>query len=277
MKTIIAPTDFSEASLNAVIYAADMARVLKTDLLLLHVVGIPNTFNELSPPIYNISELLEDAESELKLLRNRMRVRTKDLIKISIKAIVGKVVSVIDELSDSLNTYAIVMGAESTGPFERILFGAKTISSIKRLSCPLIVVPNKVRFTGLKRIGLACDFKDVIETVPVKEIKNLLKGCPAELYVLHVSPVIGDGFNEETDEEAMWLQEIIGDFKPKYRFIEGTDVEKGIIEFAEKNKLDLLIVIPKRHNIINKLFHRSHSNQLVLQSHVPVMAIHEQN
>lgn len=277
MKTIIVPTDFSEISLNAVRYAADMACVLNTNLSLLHVVGIPKNFLESSPPIYSVSEVVEEAEKQLRLLKVEMLVRTHNKIDIFVKTMIGEFVSVVDDYCSMLDPYAIVMGAESTGSFERILFGGKTISSVRRLSYPLIVVPDKAVFTGLKKIGLACDFKDVIDTVPVREIKDLLMASSAELYVLHVSPVTGNSFSEETDEEALELQDIIGDFKPKYRFIEGSDVEKGITDFADKNKLDLLIVIPKRHSIISKIFYRSHSKQLVLQSHVPVMAIHEQD
>jgi nucleotide-binding universal stress UspA family protein len=275
MKTIIVPTDFSEISLNAVKYAADMACVLNSDLAILHVVGIPKNFIESSPPIYSVTELVEQAEKQLKLLKIQMLVRTHNKIDVFIKTIIGEFVSVLDDYCAMFKTYAIVMGAESAGFVERIFFGGKTISAVKKLPYPLIVVPNKAEFTGLKKIGLACDFKDVIETIPVYDIASLLKACSAELYVLHVSQD-GDSFSEETDEEAGLFQTILGEFNPKYRFIQGADVEKGITEFADKNKLDLLIVIPKKHNLVGQLFHRSRSKQLVLQSHVPVMAIHEQ-
>ena len=96
----------------------------------------------------------------------------------------------------------------------------------------------------------------------------------AELHVLHISPHSGS-FSKVTNEESKWLQEILGELHPKYHFIIDTDIEKGIAEFAEKNNLDLLITIPKKHNLISKFFQHSHSKQLVLHSHVPVMAIHE--
>jgi nucleotide-binding universal stress UspA family protein len=167
------------------------------------------------------------------------------------------------------------MGAESTRAFERFLLGGKTISAVKQLDWPLIVVPPDVKFTTIKKIGLACDFKNVVETIPIKEIKNLVNEFDAELYVLHVSDEIGDRINTETVEESASLQDLIGELKPKYHFIAGTDVEKGIIGFAENNKLDLLIIIPKKHDLVSKMFVQSFSKRLVLHSHVAVMAIHE--
>ncbi len=41
MKTIIAPTDFSDVSLNAVYYAADMASTVNANLLILHATEAP--------------------------------------------------------------------------------------------------------------------------------------------------------------------------------------------------------------------------------------------
>ena len=47
MQTIIAPTDFSNISLNAVNYAADMAMALNANLLILHAIELPINANKL--------------------------------------------------------------------------------------------------------------------------------------------------------------------------------------------------------------------------------------
>ena len=65
------------------------------------------------------------------------------------------------------------------------------------------------------------------------------------------------------------------ELRPIYHFIKDDDVEKGLNEFAENNKLDLLIVVPKKHSLLGKIFQPSHTKQLVLHTHIPVMAIHE--
>ena len=71
------------------------------------------------------------------------------------------------------------------------------------------------------------------------------------------------------------MQEMLRRMKPKYHFINEPVIEKGIIDFAEKNNLDLLIIIPKYHGLINRIFKYSHSKQLVLHAHIPVMSLHE--
>src|SRR5205809_3193827 len=133
MKTIIVPTDFSDISLNAVNYAADMACVINTNLAIIHVCAIPLDFNHPGAPVYNVSELIVDAEKQMTSLKEKILIRTGERVKTYTKVLMGDVVTVIDDFSAATNTYAVIMGAESTGAFERVLFGGKTISSLRRL------------------------------------------------------------------------------------------------------------------------------------------------
>ena len=59
---IIAPTDFSPISLNAVNYAAEMARSIDADLSLLHVCLLPITYGQVPYPIEDMDSLMIDAE-----------------------------------------------------------------------------------------------------------------------------------------------------------------------------------------------------------------------
>ena len=59
MKTIIAATDFSPNSENAVHYAADMATVLGAELHLLHVYSIPIPVSEVPIPVVDAKEIEE--------------------------------------------------------------------------------------------------------------------------------------------------------------------------------------------------------------------------
>ncbi len=275
MKTIVAPTDFSDISINAAYYAASMACVIGTNLSLIHVCSIPLSFSEVPSPIYTVEELIADAEQQMIELKEKIINKTLDRIEINTEVKAGKVVSEIENYCAAVNTYAVVMGTESASAFERFLFGGKTIAAIQHVLCPLIVVPPDAKFTSIHKIGLACDFKKVEKTIPAKEIKNLIEEFGAELHVLHVSSKKEHSFSLETVEECQWLKSILKQFNPTYHFISDSNIEKSIHEFAEKNNLDLLIIIPKEHTFINKIFSRSHSKNLVLQAHVPVMAIHE--
>ncbi len=251
-----------------------MARVLGTSLSLVHVCALPIATTDGTIPSYPFEQLLSDAEKNITELKNRLLVRTRGMIKIYTDVREGFIVSEIHDYCNRVNPYAIVLGTERASGFERMVAGATTFSAMTQLTWPVIIVPPGTAFSGIRKIGLACDLKNVTDTIPVKELKNLVKEFHAEFHVLHVD-ADGDSFTPEEVSESAFLQEMIGDLHPVYHFMDGTDIEKIICEFAEKHDFDMLFVFPKKHTIFSKIFHHSHSKRLVLQTHIPVLAIHE--
>lgn len=277
MKTIVAPTDFSAISLNAVNYAAELARSINADLWVLNVCVLPVTYSEVPYPIENIGSLTTDAEERMLQLKDDLTWRTGGKIKIYTD--VKTAVTVTGELSHYCKPkepYAVVMGTQGRSAIEKIFFGSTTIDAMKHLPWPLLIIPPEAKFTDIKRIGLACDLKDVDESVPFSEIRLLVKQFDADLYVLHInSEEEKKNFGVEKMIETRSLQTMLDDLHPIYRFIDYEDIENGLEEFAETNQIDLLLVVPKRHNIIDKLFHKSHSKKMALHTHVPLMAIRD--
>ena len=68
---------------------------------------------------------------------------------------------------------------------------------------------------------------------------------------------------------------MLQELNPVYDFIRHKDIEDGINEFAEKNNLDIIITIPKKHKLLEGLFKTTSTRQLVFESHIPVMCVHE--
>ena len=164
------------------------------------------------------------------------------------------------------------MGSQGTTAAERLFFGGHTVYAMKHLMWPLITVPPGATFSSVKKIGLACDFDKVVDTIPIDEIKMLVNDFNAELHVLNTGKK--EVFDPEIVFESGMLQEMLRPSKTHCNFIINPDTDEGILDFVEKNNIDLLIVLPKRHGLLDKLIHKSHTKQLVLRSHVPVMAFH---
>jgi len=277
MKTIIAPTDFSPISINAVNYAADMACAVNANLLLVHIYMVPGIYGELPYTIQGpeSASLISDTEKTIQQLKTELEKRTNGNINISTEVILAT--SVLTELEDFCKPrkpYAVVMGTQGSTAMERFFFGSNTIGAMKHLAWPLVIVPAEAKFTEIKRIGLACDLKDVDKSMPFSEIRSLVKQFDAMLYILHINAENEKGFTIEKTIESRSLQEMLQDLQPVYRFLDDDDIENALEKFAETNQLDLLLVVPKKHSIIDKLFHKSHSKKMVLHTHVPLMAIH---
>jgi nucleotide-binding universal stress UspA family protein len=275
MKTIIVPTDFSPIATNAVNFATKMAESINASLLLLNVYNIPVSYSEVPVVLISVEEMKKSSEEQLSKLKERITHITSGKLKIYTESRMGNTVDEIEELCKSIQPFAVVMGAKGTSGIEKIVFGSTTLSAIRHLTWPVICVPSGKEFgNGLKKIGFACDFRHVLETTPVKYIKQIVKEFGAELHVLNVD-YKEKHFRPETPEQSFLLHNLLEDLSPQYHFINNPDIEDGINEFAESNNLDLVIAIPKKHKLLEGIFKPSNTKQLVFQSHIPVMCVHE--
>jgi hypothetical protein len=93
--------------------------------------------------------------------------------------------------------------------------------------------------------------------------------------VIHVNRETDPVYTSEIIDESGALQRLLQDLHPTYHFLDNADVEESLSRFGAEQGLDLLIVVPKKHNIIESIFSKSHSKKMIMHSHVPVMAIHE--
>ena len=275
MKTIIIPTDFSPAATNAVNYGVDMALALQASVLLLHVYNIPIALGDVPVALLSVDELKKTAEENIGRLKKDLEHITSGKLKIYAETRLGNVTDELEDVCKKVQPFAVVMGTTGVSAIERTLFGSNTLTAIKHLTVPVICVPKGKEYgKGIHKIGLACDFREVVETTPVSEIKEFVKEFHAQLFVLNVD-YDNQQFGPDTPEQSALLHTALEDVHPEYHFITRKDIEDGINEFAETHNLDLVIAMPKKHKLLDGLFRKSSTKQLVFESKIPVMCVHE--
>ncbi|MFM7838330.1 MAG: universal stress protein [Chitinophagaceae bacterium] len=274
MKTLIVPTDFSPVAINAMNYAAEMAKSIQASILLTHVYQVPVTFSEVPVPIVPVEELKKTAEDRLKELKEKLTHTYSGKLKVYTEAILGEPIDELFKLCRAIHPFAVVMGTHGTSGLEKMIMGSTTLSAIRHLDFPVLAIPPGTTFHAIKKIGLACDLKNVIASTPISFIKSIVEEFHADLQVLHVD-YDDQQAKDEVPLESAHLESLLGAIRPTYHFLKSKDLVQGINEFAEKNNLNLVMVIPKKHKLLESLFHKSGSAGLVTHSHIPVMSIHE--
>lgn len=271
MKTILVTTDFSEASMNAAIYATKLARDIGGDIKLLHV-NIPvESFNQ-SPVILKSERALHSSENQLEIIKANMETHSNGEVEIQEVLATGEFFTEMHNYCKQINPYLVIMGSQGSTATERFLMGSNSVHAMRNLPYPLLTIPTGSVYTSIKKIALASDFTDTI-SIPMDTIKMFRTDFNAQLEVIHV------GKNKETDPDVIIKSEVMQDqlraSNATYHFISQDNTEEGILTFTETNQIDILIVIPKQYGFLEQLFHKSISKQLILNSKVPVMAIHE--
>ncbi len=108
-----------------------------------------------------------------------------------------------------------------------------------------------------------------INTIRLHEMRTIVAAFNATLDVVHVNKASGEVGKESI--EKYLLESYLKEFHPKFHFINDSSVEKGIELFAQKNDIELILVLPKKHGP----FHKSQSKEFIFHSPVPVVTIHE--
>ncbi len=276
MKTIIVPTDFSPVAINAMKYAVDLALAIDASVMLLHVYQAPVSYNnsDIPLPLMDIGELEKINKERIDELKEQVQRVAPDKLTITAEVRLGDLTDELKAICAATHPFAVVMGTKGAGFVERLLVGSSTLSAIRQLTTPVLVVPPGAVFNGIQRIGFACDFKKIADTAPSAAIKEWVKTLNATLSVLNVDNKKSN--IKDTAEQSVLLYSLLQELRPKYFYIDNPDVEAGINTFAESNNLDLLIVIPRKHRLLDLLFQKSHTKELVFHSRIPILSVHEE-
>jgi nucleotide-binding universal stress UspA family protein len=273
MKAIIVPVNFSPCAHNAALYAADLAKVMKADLHLVHVIQVPVTSVEMVMTEYMYESMVDSANTSLKELQVELTRHTHGRVWVEISLQVGGLGVKVKELCQEIKPYAIILG--STGPtLEKFLTGSPLASLLHNLEYPVLVIPEKVSFRHYDRILLACDLDDIGSGLPqslplLKELRDHF-GSRFDVITVETPKVLA---SEQAVFESDAWKESFKDLYPDIHFIRTHKVDEGIREYLKDHEADLVMVFPKKHGLFE--FHVSQSRKFAKHSPIPVMSLHE--
>jgi nucleotide-binding universal stress UspA family protein len=273
MKTILALTDFTASSINAVNYAADLAYAVNANLVILHAIPFPIAVSEISVPGDFIDDMMEASQRDMDQLSETIKSRTKGKITVTTEIKIGTVEQEIENISSKERPLVVVMGIRSGKSFERALMGSTTFHIMNHVGFPTLIIPEGVEFHGINSIGMACDLKITKGQLPFEIIKEWLYLFTSKLDIIHIEDRSGILHSDQTSE-SIAIQNRLHNFKPRFHFLNGSDIARELSEFIKNHPLDLLMVFPRKHGIFG-LFHKKKSTAIVTQFQLPILSIHD--
>lgn len=273
MKTILICTDFSAASVNAAIYGAQLAEALGGSALLFHSNTPQESFNQ-SPVVEQAEAAVASANMQLQDISRQMSAATSGILEIDTRLEIGAFFEELYDVCAEVNPYVVVMGSQGTTDAERFLLGSNSVHAMKTLNWPLLTVPIGAGYKQIERIGLASDFDNVVDTLPLDRVKRIVTNFNASLHIINVGK--NNELSPQTIFETGLMQEMLNSLNPQYHFITRANVQDGIMDFTESNNIDLLLVFPKEYGFLEELFHKSMAKQLVLNCKVPIVVLRPQ-
>ena len=273
MKTILVPVDFSKNSLNAVEYAAAIAKKEKAKMILLHAYHFSPPTSDVPLPGDVVHSLRAEATKKL----NALCVEITQIKKIKCEYLVKYdfAVNSILEMSKEKKADLIVMGTKGASGIKEIFLGSNTAKVIENTKIPVIAVPEKAAFSAIKKITYATDYH-ASDFAVLKKVALLAKSFRAKINVIHAA-------NEELtpETEDMLLDRFKSKAKKKvpypkisYGIRYGTHLEKILQEHVSKEKPDLIAMSTQRRNLLEKFFGTSATQKMAYHSSIPLLTFH---
>jgi nucleotide-binding universal stress UspA family protein len=261
MKNVIIPVDFSETSLNAARYGANLLKGQYEANIILH-------------HVYEKSSQASEAKERLEKLAGELR--DTGYVKTTVLAEEGSdFIEELDKLARHQQADLIIMGITGRSALGQTFIGSNTLKMVERKTAQVLIVPQAAQFREVKNVMLASDFKNARANTPSAPIKKILQAFRPQLHVVNVDSNHYVALTDKYQEEKSQLRQMFDEFNPEFYFLGLYDVDEAINQFAMDKNIDLVIIIHKEQNLVSRLFRTSHTKRLAYQSSLPVLALHE--
>jgi nucleotide-binding universal stress UspA family protein len=141
MKRILFPTDFSDSSEHAFLYAVLLAEQFHTRLDILHVVeDVPFT-QHLTVTVEHVEELLEQmAADDRERLKKLYGERIPPEVEITMETVRGAPFAEILAASDRNHSDLVIMGTHGRTGLGHMLMGSTAEKVVRRAHCPVLTI-----------------------------------------------------------------------------------------------------------------------------------------
>lgn len=283
MRTYLVPIDFSQASVNAAEFAAQLSKQTNVEHIVLLNAYYVSPIETMLPNADMVQLTEEEVEIEaadrvkkLEHLQHRLQKHVREGVKISVHLNRSHLLRAVVENVSAKNADLVIMGSKGNTSKTDVEIGGHVVRVSKASPVPVIVVPPHYTFETIEKVVVACDFNKVKETVPLESLKRLLDKKRFELLVVNIDKdskhLSGDA---ERRAEETALYGMLKPYQPKYSYVNNPDVINGILEFAATQDAQLVIALPHKYSFFQSLLHDSVSQQLAATAAVPVLLLNE--
>jgi nucleotide-binding universal stress UspA family protein len=159
IKNVLVPTDFSQPSKIALDYGVALARQLRAQLTLLHVLE-PLPVVEITTAADMVRVEKGRRESALEQLGNLVAPEDEDDLNLRIVLKTGNPRKEIATAVEKLHADLVVLGTSGRGRLGRLILGSTTAALLRRLQAPILTVCHVSSPREIKRILFATDLSE---------------------------------------------------------------------------------------------------------------------
>ncbi|GHE41848.1 universal stress protein [Sphingobacterium griseoflavum] len=276
---ILFPTDFSDSANNAFIYALNLARDLRAEVYVLHTymqpvlsathVGQP----EIVPEVYENYELhqFESFKQHTTFLRTLAEEKKLETVPLTFLFEEGTVVSSVQEIIRREKIDLVVMGTNRAQGIIEKIFGSNTLGVIRGVKIPVLSVPKESAYRRIEEIIFTTLFRENDEKA-LAAILKLVKPFQVNVKCVYVHEEYNPDLIALSQRWATKFQ----DDKLEFVFLDFDEsIEHTINVYIAQHRVDLLCVVKRNRNFLERIFTSSISNRLRVHASTATIVLQE--
>ncbi|MDP4149770.1 MAG: universal stress protein [Bacteroidota bacterium] len=272
MRTFLVATDFSKAGHNACLYGAELAKAFHARLILFSAYQqVPVPLSD--APVIQTPEDMKDFVQQ-RLEDESRAINPANEFQIETICRDGTAANMILGIARLKQAELIIAGMKAPRVKMQRLLGSTVTALARRTSIPLMVIPETAKYAGLPNLALATE-KDIAPDTDTRAMDFLLeigKTYHSRLFLVRIAK---NRYHEmfESLNRPFYLSRATKLLDPQYECIESKDVPSALNEFIGERHIDMLVLLPQEHSLLDKWFVKSISRSVVFGVQVPVLIL----
>lgn len=270
MKRILVPTDFSKHAEYALKVAAQIARKNNSEIILLHMLELPTQGSDALGSGSDIPEIMFFKNRAIGKLEALMDVDYLQGIPVSEIIQFEKAFEGILAVSRKNNVDFIVMGSHGASGFQEMFIGSNTEKVVRSSDVPVLVIKNETPQFKADNFVFASDFSEEIKK-PFGKFLEIAKAFNSHLSLVMIN-------TPNSFKSTGMAESIMSDFISNFNLTDysthiynDANVEKGILNFANSVKADVIGACTHGRTGFSHFFNGSISEDLVNHAVRPVI------
>lgn len=275
MKRVAVPTDFSECSKNAIVYAAGLLKEMGGGVLELVHVYMPNVDAEYPAFVPPINDFVKEKEETLQLFAEGIQhqeIVDETLVEIRQNFVIGFPAEEICNLSSDYDL--IIMGKTGNSNLLDKLFGSVSTAVAEKSKSPVILVPEDAVYSPIRHIMFGSNYESVKHTI-LEKLLAFNSYFNAKLHFVHIAESPSKSFQEEVKVIFDEMMDHLGTSTTfEISEIKADSVIEGLDQYGEAHSIDISVLVNINKTLFEHLFEKSTTKALAFQTKTPLMIYH---
>jgi nucleotide-binding universal stress UspA family protein len=272
IKKILIPFDFSETAELSLEHAVFMAKLLKAEVVLLHIVETTTFPSSIGHAVGGFEQKVEEA-SNVKLKELASKLHQENGIEVSIITEVGKIYKRIVHTARQAHIDLIVMGTHGSSGSSYII-GSNTTRVVQESPCPVISVQQHAKKIGFTKMVLPID--DSPESrQKVNFAMEIARHYNSHVYVTGIMQSGNDDYQRKFRIKLEQVQEFLKDHGvvSEIKTVLGDDRSKLTLKTIEDVDADLVVIMTEQSTGLSGLLMGTYASKVINGSKIPVMTV----